>query len=82
METTAGKTLNVRPIPPTRKHPAIFDTFDELETGDHYVLVNDHDPRRVYCQFEDARPGEMAWADVEEGPDLSRVRLTKSEQTS
>ena len=35
MDTTGEKTLDVRPISPKDKHPTIFETFDELEVGDH-----------------------------------------------
>ena len=34
--------LDVRTIPPREKHPAIFRTFDSLEKGEAFVLVNDH----------------------------------------
>jgi uncharacterized protein (DUF2249 family) len=59
METTEEKTLDVRSIPPKEKHPTIFEAFDALHPGDHFVLVNDHDPKPLYYQFQAERPGEM-----------------------
>jgi uncharacterized protein (DUF2249 family) len=82
METTGEKTLDVRPIPPKDKHPTIFETFDELDPGGHFVLVNDHDPKPLYYQFEAERPGELEWEYLEEGPEVWRVRLTKTEEAS
>ena len=82
MEATDEKTLDVRPIPPKDKHPTIFETFDELEEGDCFVLVNDHDPKPLYYQFEAERPGEMDWEYLKEGPDVWRVRIEKTESTS
>lgn len=82
METTDEKILDVRPIPPREKHPTIFETFDELEPGDHFVLVNDHDPKPLYYQFQAERPGEMDWAYLEEGPKEWRVKLTKIDDES
>jgi len=82
METTDDKTLDVRPIPPTDKHPTIFDTFDELEPGDHFVIVNDHDPKPLYYQFQAERPGELEWEYLQEGPDVWRVKLTKATETA
>lgn len=82
MEATDQKTLDVRPIPPQQKHPTILETFDELEPGDHFTLVNDHDPKPLRYQFQAERPGEMEWEYLEEGPEVWRVRLTKSEEAS
>lgn len=82
METTDEKTLDVRPIPPQKKHPTIFETFDELEPGEAFVLVNDHDPKPLRYQFQAERPGEMDWEYLEEGPEVWRVRLTKTEKVS
>jgi uncharacterized protein (DUF2249 family) len=78
METTDAPTLDVRPIPPKDKHPTIFETFDDLAPGDHFVLVNDHDPNPLYYQFEVERPGELEWDYLEEGPEVWRVKLTKA----
>ena len=82
METTNEKTLDVRPIPPQDKHPTIFETFDELAPGDHFVLVNDHDPKPLRYQFDAERPGEMEWKYLQEGPNVWRVRITKTENAS
>ena len=79
METTDEKILDVRPIPPQEKHPTIFETFDALEVGEHFVLVNDHDPKPLYYQFQAERPGEMEWTYLEEGPEVWLVRLEKTE---
>ena len=35
------KTLDVRIIPPREKHPTIFQTFEALEPGSSFILVND-----------------------------------------
>jgi uncharacterized protein (DUF2249 family) len=82
MPTTDEKTLDVRPIPPKDKHPTIFDTFDELAPGEAFVLVNDHDPKPLYYQFEAERPGEVDWEYLEEGPEVWHVRLTKTDEAS
>lgn len=82
MATTDQKTLDVRPIPPREKHPTIFDTFDELEVGDHFVLVNDHDPKPLRYQFDAERPGQMEWEYLEEGPEEWRVKITKTDEGS
>jgi len=72
------KELNVKDIVPRERHPLIFRTFDELEKGDSFVLVNDHDPKPLYYQFLHEREGQFAWKYVQEGPDEWKVQLTKN----
>ena len=73
------KVLDVRPIPPRQKHPTIFTTFDALEVGDHFVLVNDHDPVPLKHQFAFEREGQMHWEYLEQGPGVWRVEITRAE---
>lgn len=42
------KQLDVRSLPPLKKHPTIFKTFDSLERGESFILINDHEPRPLY----------------------------------
>ena len=51
--------LDVRPIPPREKHPAIFATFDALSPGESFILVNDHDPFPLRYQFQAERAGKL-----------------------
>lgn len=69
--------LDVRPIPPYRKHPTIFQTFTDLAPGNAMILVNDHDPRPLYYQFAAEMAGQFDWQYLEQGPDLWRVEIKK-----
>ena len=80
MQTTDEKVLDVRPIPPRKKHPTIFSTFDALEEGDHFILVNDHDPVPLKYQFEAERPGQLEWTYLAQGPAEWRVQIEKVQQ--
>ncbi len=71
------KQIDVRTIVPRERHPLIFQTFDELEVGQAFELINDHDPKPLYYQFQAERPGALAWEYLEEGPDTWRVRVGK-----
>ena len=42
---TDDRQLDVREIPPVRRHTLIFEAFDALEPGSGFELVNDHDPK-------------------------------------
>ncbi len=69
--------LNVTEIAPRERHPFIFQTFDQLEPGGAFILVNDHDPKPLYYQFSIERDGEFTWEYLEEGPEWWRVRICK-----
>ena len=70
-------TLDVRPLPPREKHQRIHRTFDELEPGTAMLLINDHDPKPLYYEFQAERPGQFDWIYVESGPDVWRVHIGK-----
>jgi uncharacterized protein (DUF2249 family) len=69
--------LDVRVIPPREKHPTIFQTFDALEPGQWFVLVNDHDPFPLRYQFDAERRDQFDWEYLEQGPEVWRVRIGK-----
>ncbi len=52
--------LDVREIAPKLRHPKIFETFDALELGASFILVNDHDPKPLLYQFTFSSPGPPA----------------------
>lgn len=74
---TAEKVVDVRAIAPARRHPMIFGAFEELRPGQSFVLVNDHDPKPLYYQFQAERTGKFAWDYLEQGPEVWRVRIAK-----
>ena len=79
MSSPAQATVDVRTIPPHDRHPLIFTTFADLGVGQALELVNDHDPKPLYFQFEARVPGRFTWSYLEEGPATWRVRITKLE---
>lgn len=70
-------TLDVRHLVPAQRHTLIFDTCARLSVGDSIVLVNDHDPKPLYYQFEAEQPGQFGWEYVHSGPEVWRVRITR-----
>lgn len=72
-----GTRLDVRTIPPPRKHPTIFSTFEALKAGESFTLVNDHDPKPLHYTFKAELPGKFEWEYLEAGPELWRVRIGK-----
>lgn len=70
-------TIDVRNIVPRERHPLIFGTFANLRPGDAFMLVNDHDPKPLYYQFQAEKAGEFSWDYLQEGPEVWRVRIGK-----
>jgi uncharacterized protein (DUF2249 family) len=75
MSTNAEQILDVRSEPPARRHELIFDTYHALAPGDGFVLVNDHDPKPLWYQFEAEHAGAYSWDYLEQGPEVWRVRI-------
>lgn len=77
MSAETKVTVDVREIPPFQKHPTIFETFDNLSSGEAMLLVNDHDPKPLYYQMAAEMPNTFEWEYLEEGPEVWQVRITK-----
>jgi len=75
--STQERVLDVRVIPPREKHPTIFATFNSLEPGEAFVLVNDHDPKPLRFQFEFEYTGKFGWQYLEQGPAIWRVQISR-----
>jgi uncharacterized protein (DUF2249 family) len=69
--------MDVRPIPCSIKHGMILQTWRDLAVGDHFVLLNDHDPVPLRYQFNAEFPGACLWEYLEKGPNDFRVKITK-----
>ncbi len=78
MAQTQTRDLDVREIAPRVRHPLIFQTFDELGPGDSFVLINDHDPKPLFYQFQAERTAKFTWEYLKQGPDEWRVRITRT----
>lgn len=71
------KTLDVRDMAPRERHPKIFDTFKALKQGEHFVLVNDHEPKPLLYQFQAEYEGQFEWWPLEQGPQVWRVAVAR-----
>lgn len=74
----SGAVVDVRSIIPRERHPLIFNTFERLAPGQDFVLVNDHDPKPLYYQFQAEHQGTFGWDYLEQGPDTWRVRISRT----
>lgn len=72
------RILDVRSIVPKERHPLIFKTFEDLRPAEAFVLVNDHDPKPLFYQFQAERQGQFRWDYLEQGPEVWRVRIGRT----
>lgn len=75
--STVPNALDVRPLPADRKLPTVLSVFEDLEAGDSFVLVDNHDPTALRARIEDEWPGEARWVALEEGPPVWSVRVRR-----
>lgn len=78
-EIEITEELDVRALPPAQRHEQIFEAYDELATGEGFVLVNDHDPKPLYHQFEAEAGPEFRWDYRQREPGEFRVLIGKAE---
>lgn len=77
VESDAQQVLDVREMVPRERHPRIFQVFEDLAPGQFFILVNDHDPKPLYYQFQAERSETFTWEYLEQGPDRWRVAIGK-----
>jgi uncharacterized protein (DUF2249 family) len=70
-----AQTIDVRTIVPRERHPLIFRAFESLKPGENFELVNDHDPKPLYYQFQAEVGPQFDWHYLEQGPEVWRVRI-------
>lgn len=74
----ADRDLDVRNEIPMRRHELIFETYHGLGTGEAFILINDHDPKPLYYQFDAEHTGKFTWDYQEQGPEVWKVRIGKT----
>lgn len=45
-------TLDLRDVPPPERHPRIHDAFADLDPGEALTIVNDHEPKPLFYEFQ------------------------------
>jgi len=73
--------LDVRTLVPAERHRRIFATYASLAPGAKFELVNDHDPKPLYYQFDAEHHGAFSWRYLEQGPEVWRVEIGRVGRT-
>jgi len=74
---TEPRDLEVRHLPPARRHALILETCARLGVDDAVVLINDHDPKPLRYQFDAETPGQFRFSYLESGPEVWRVEIRR-----
>lgn len=69
--------LDLRVMPPFERHAKIFETWGNLASGGKIQIINDHDPKPLYYQFQAEHNGQFNWEYLENGPVDWSVVITK-----
>jgi len=73
----ADRVMDVRPIPCSVKHGLIIKQWLDLAVGEHFILLNDHDPVPLRYQFAAQWPEAFTWEHLVNGPTEFRIKITK-----
>ncbi|GEM_PF-757084 len=69
--------LDLRKIPLTLRHPAVFESWEALKPESVLQIVNDHDPKPLRYHFDSEYRDKFEWAYLSEGPGEWVVNITK-----
>ncbi|WP_251329509.1 DUF2249 domain-containing protein [Haloplanus pelagicus] len=74
-----GRELDLRDLPPSERHPKIHAAFDDLAPGETLTIVNDHDPKPLFYEFQAERDAFDAenYHTERKGPDEFVAKLPK-----
>jgi|TARA_B100001964_G_C14129249_1_gene552078 uncharacterized protein (DUF2249 family) len=62
------KNLDLRNLPPPERHTKIFKMWDSLSLNETLRIINDHEPKPLYYQFEAEQKGQFEWNYEKQGP--------------
>lgn len=71
------ETLDLRPMPPFQRHEKIFQLWDTLKPSETLKIINDHDPKPLWYQFEVEFKGKYEWEYEQKGPKDWIVNIKK-----
>ena len=70
-------TLDLREVQLFERHAKIFETWDKIEVGQTLRIINDHDPKPLYYQFDVEQKGQFEWEYEKQGPKDWMVRIKR-----
>lgn len=73
--------IDIRDFPRSRRHPEIFERFQQLEVGHSLIVLSHPVPERLREDFDHELPGSFIWESLGECAETWKVRITKLTRT-
>lgn len=70
--------LDVRVLPPPKKHVTIHEKLKQLKPGEALRITNDHDPRPLRFELDHDYPNRYAFDYLESGPETWLVDIVRA----
>ena len=78
---TSEQALDVRTLIPIKRHEKLHKLFSDLQAGDSFIFINDHDPKPLYYEFRSVYGDVIGWEYLQRDPDEWKVQVTKTEES-
>ncbi|MDO8647650.1 MAG: DUF438 domain-containing protein [Candidatus Diapherotrites archaeon] len=76
-----GIKLDLRKMPHFERHSKIFEDWNSLKSGQILRIINDHDPKPLYYQFDAEMKGSFEWNYEKQGPKDWIVKIKKTQDS-
>lgn len=73
--------LDVRVWVPIKRHENLLRMFNELQVGDSFIFINDHDPLPLYYEFRSIHGDVVGWEYLQRGGRDWKVKVTRLESS-
>ncbi|MCO6460477.1 MAG: iron-sulfur cluster repair di-iron protein [Saprospiraceae bacterium] len=74
--------INVPALEPSVKHATIFHVFENMNTGESFIIHNDHDPKPLYYQLQEKHGDTFTWDYIQQGPHWFDILITRKTPAS
>lgn len=74
------RVLDVREINKSFRKKTILNLFSDLKDGQQLILISDHSLAPLHKLFQRQKHGFYEWHDVQNGPDLWKISITKTNE--
>lgn len=78
MNKTAQE-LDVRSLIPVKRHEKLLNLFKDLQVGESFTFINDHDPKPLYYEFRSIYGNVVGWEYKQRGGQEWKVKVTRTE---
>ena len=71
------KEFDVRSRPCVERRALVFSSFEELNPGEAFTFINDHDPRPLSFKLEEEYDAPFKWEYIHISPEEWKIKVSK-----